>query len=101
MLPPAVSFYDARRVVVRCVDVFWFVYCRRWGRLLLLSFLYFGDAEKEEVLLVAQAAYSVVLWPIENQQQDDAVKEHRFVILLVLLHYSLTSMLVLWVLVII
>jgi hypothetical protein len=64
MLPPAVSFYDARRVVVRCVDVFWFVYCRLR---LVLIFLYFGDAEKEEVLLVAQAAYSVVLWPIENQ----------------------------------
>ena len=64
MLPPAVSFYDARCVVVRCVDVFWFVYCRLW---LVLIFLFFGDAEKEEVLLVAQAAYSVVLWPIENQ----------------------------------
>jgi hypothetical protein len=46
------------------VDVFWFVYCRLR---LVLIFLYFGDAEKEEVLLVAQAAYSVVLWPIENQ----------------------------------
>ena len=38
----------------------------------------------------------LVFWLIENQEQDDAVKEQRFFYLLVLLRYHPTAMLVLW-----
>jgi hypothetical protein len=71
MLPPVVSFYDARCVVVRCVDVFWFVYCRLglwechcWGRE-VLGFSCSCDAQNQVLAVVAQV--SELIFRIENQ----------------------------------